>query len=327
MIQPQHASSPMYAPVPFFPLRRLGTSRPRSSWSGVALLLPFHLLPILAFTGCETRQERDEQSQDRSIMKLEAVGDALRQYYVCSGRLPPLGTSKAEGGPKLSWRVFLVPLLGGEEKLYSRLRTNEPWDSDHNRDLAKAMPPIYSYDPGNATRDPAESGGKTCYFAVVGPGTLFEKSEREGRLSDNDMKSRRALVIEVDEDRATAWTKPDDPILSPGKPIHGVRGRRFGKCLVLLANGDIIAVPGTDSGGLPDLSQASLAGQSFVSPEQIQRNMDQLEQMQKDLKRDLEKRGISPISERRSGQKLDVSPFFPAHHLAAAVCQNKTDNL
>jgi len=177
-----------------------------------------------------------------SAIRLWHVGKALRDYRSLHGRLPPLALRDAGGKPHLSWRVQLLPLLG-QEALYRQFHLDEPWDSKHNASLIAQMLPVYSFDPGNRNRDVKACLGKTCYLALTGDSTIFAGSGSTDAVSAEQMDTSRIILVEVDEECATTWTKPDDVAMEmPPKRSRGVLGRRDGKVLCLLANGWVVLV-------------------------------------------------------------------------------------
>jgi len=106
--------------------------------------------------------------------------------------------------PLLSWRVYLLPYLD-QNDLYRQFHLNEPWDSEHNRQLIARMPDIYKSDFFDLNID-----GKTTFLVPVAPETIFH-----GRIGTmireiTDGTSNTIMVLQADPDRAVIWTKPDD---------------------------------------------------------------------------------------------------------------------
>jgi hypothetical protein len=123
------------------------------------------------------------------------------------------------GRPLLSWRVAILPYIE-QEALYGRFHLDEPWDSPHNLELLKEMPPIYAF-PDQS--DPA----MTYVQAIVGPGTPFEPGgkwslSKEDFLSDDE--DATILIIEAGE--PVPWTKPDDVSFDPMGPLPALGGGR-----------------------------------------------------------------------------------------------------
>jgi hypothetical protein len=79
----------------------------------------------------------------------------------------------------------------------------------------------------------------TNYVVPVGPGTVFEG--REG-MSFKDIKDGTAhtiLAVEVDNDHAVIWTKPDDLPYNPNDPSKGLGGVFKNVFVALFCNGSV----------------------------------------------------------------------------------------
>jgi hypothetical protein len=103
----------------------------------------------------------------------------------------------------LSWRVALLPLLG-EKELFKKFRVDQPWDSENNRKLISLMPLIYRAPGGKAGE------GKTNYLGIVGPHAAFPD---KGTLTIPDFPdgtSCTMMLVEVPDEAAVEWTRPQD---------------------------------------------------------------------------------------------------------------------
>jgi hypothetical protein len=105
----------------------------------------------------------------------------------------------------LSWRVLILPYLG-EMTLYRRFNLDEPWDSNHNRQLLKSMPAVFLLPNHMADKDRTS----TYYRVFVGPGTMFgwQKSVPLQKVSEADGVSNTLMIVEAAD--AVPWTKPDE---------------------------------------------------------------------------------------------------------------------
>ncbi|BBO32977.1 M56 family metallopeptidase [Lacipirellula parvula] len=105
-----------------------------------------------------------------------------------------------------SWRVELLPLLGQEE-LYKQYRLDQPWDSEANLKVLQQMPAVYRspFDAPNSTN--------ASYFAVTGPGTVFDGEEGTPLTAIADGTSNTILWVEAK--REIPWTKPEDIAYAP----------------------------------------------------------------------------------------------------------------
>jgi hypothetical protein len=124
-----------------------------------------------------------------------------------------------DGKPLLSWRVAILPYLD-ENALYKQFNLDEPWDSPHNREVAKKMPEIYA-DPDPRIRT-AAGEGKTTYVVPYAKGAAFEGLEGLPIRDIKDGTSKTALIVEVVPERAVDWTKPADWDVDMDHPLAGV---------------------------------------------------------------------------------------------------------
>ena len=145
-------------------------------------------------------------------MKLKSVAGALKKYEQKYDCLPPSGavTSKDLGIPmQLNWRTGLLPFLGQQE-LYDQFNFEEPWDSEHNLELAQKIPDVFSTgkDSGTDCRLHLIGGD----FGIHGPAkeSPTEKSALEKLKLDQvvDKKIWTAIVLEGNPENVHPWTKP-----------------------------------------------------------------------------------------------------------------------
>lgn len=128
--------------------------------------------------------------------RLHHIALAMLLYKRDHGTLPPAFTVDAEGKRLHSWRVFLLPYLGRKE-LYDRIRLDEPWNSDHNRQFHEEAIPLYQC--------PSEqlAPGHTTYSVVVGPDMPFEADQGKPL---SQFGANMILVVEIHQ--AACWMDP-----------------------------------------------------------------------------------------------------------------------
>lgn len=133
------------------------------------------------------------------VDRMHRITLAMLRYECEHGTLPPAYTADASGKPLHSWRVTLLPYLGQQE-LYDKIRIEEPWDSEFNRQFHEHAVPFYQCPS-------AELGpGKTTYSVVVGPEVPFEGSEGK-RLADFGHKSTQMILL-VEQAEPGCWMNP-----------------------------------------------------------------------------------------------------------------------
>jgi hypothetical protein len=152
---------------------------------------------------------------DASRRSLQMIAWSIYDYQDHEHkRLPPAFTRNDRRTPLLSWRVAI--LLGVHQRsLYEEFHLDEPWDSDHNKTLISRMPLVYQ-----GLNPKLNAAGKTRFVVPVAPGTMFppdgHKIVLDRKAAEN---SGRIMAIEVNEDSAVIWTKPDDLNLDMNKPM------------------------------------------------------------------------------------------------------------
>ena len=172
---------------------------------------------------------------DASRRSLQAIARGIYGYQEYAyKRLPPAAIRDERGRPLLSWRVAVLPYIL-QRSLYEEFHLDEPWDSDHNKKLIPRMPLVYQ-----GLNPKLNAAGKTRFFVPVGPSTMFppngHKIVLDRKAAEN---SGRIMAIEVIEDSAVIWTKPDDLNLDMNKPLSRLAqpGQDFFR--VLMADGKV----------------------------------------------------------------------------------------
>lgn len=175
---------------------------------GVERLLSSLTRPI------QTMERRSAQAQSSNNLKQIAL--AMHNYHSAHKGFPLPASLATDGKPLLSWRVAILPYLG-EEDLYKKFHLDEPWDSPNNRPLADKMPSVYRL-PITKNTEP----GRTNYLLPVGNGAGFTADKPTEIKDITDGTSNTIMIIEVDDDHAVPWTKPDDWQFDPQQPAKGL---------------------------------------------------------------------------------------------------------
>jgi len=162
-----------------------------------------------------TEQTFDDTPAGRSMANLKKIALALRFHQAKQKTFPPPARyGGADDQPLLSWRVLLLPYLQ-QGKLFKEFKLDEPWDSPHNRALLAKMPDVYKT-PG------IDKEGYTGYVVPTGQGTVF--AQRQGMAENliSDGSAKTALVVQVGEEKAVPWTKPEEWRYIPATPTAGL---------------------------------------------------------------------------------------------------------
>jgi hypothetical protein len=180
-------------------------------WAMLAVLVALSCFVLLP---CVVHESDLDMIGHQSRIHLAQIGQAMHQYHDHFHELPPAVKCDKDGKPLYSWRVLLLPYLE-EGSLYNEYHLNEPWDSVHNKYLMLAkMPPCYY-----SFRD--EGNGMTRYQALVGPGTAFE---RPGLTWTDFPHGLGTTLLVVEAAQAVPWTKPEDVVYDPNKPLPSLGG-------------------------------------------------------------------------------------------------------
>ena len=169
----------------------------------------------------------------QSTNNIKQIGLAMYNFAQAHKTLPPAYQANKEGKPLLSWRVLILPYLG-HDALYKEFRLDEPWDSDHNKQLIAAMPMVYR-SPNSAVGQ----FGKTNYLTVRNEHSVFPGDKGIAISEITDGTSNTIMTVEVPDESAVVWTKPDDFAYDETNPLKGLTGMRPGGFNAGFADGSV----------------------------------------------------------------------------------------
>jgi len=192
-------------------------------------LLPAILAPIKAARAAAVRSQQ--------MNSLKQLGLAMHNYHDTYKSFPPAVFRDKAGKPLLSWRVHVLPYVD-ENELYKQFHLDEPWDSEHNKQLIEKMPKLYA-----SARVPGVDKGKTVFVVPVGKDTIFGGKEGMKIQQITDGTSNTILVLESDGKHAVTWTKPDDIEIDPKDPSRGLLADERKLILALFADGSVRGLP------------------------------------------------------------------------------------
>ncbi len=188
---------------------------------------------LLQIVGQPLTAARQAAKRQQCMNNLKQIGLAMHNYYEQHKTFPPAASRDEQGRPLLSWRVHLLPQLG-LQALYDQFHLDEPWDSEHNRKLISQMPRMFVC--------PETAGiehGKTTYVLPIGDGTVWGGEQPLSFREITDGTSNTVMVVEVAQDKAVEWTRPQDVTVRSDAPTEGL-GRAHGPgTLVLFCDGSV----------------------------------------------------------------------------------------
>ncbi len=189
---------------------------------GAALLLP------------AVQQAREAARRTQSMNNLKMIGLAMHNYHDAYRMFPAAASVDKKDKKLLSWRVHILPFID-QAQLYKQFHLDEPWDSEHNKQFIKLIPPVYVH-PSHS--DLAKEG-KTVYLVPTGKGMAFEGNEGLFMAKFTDGTSNTILAVEAHRDAAVVWTKPDDLEVDVKNPHKNLKSAIAGGFQVLLADGAV----------------------------------------------------------------------------------------
>jgi hypothetical protein len=185
--------------------------------------------------------EETEKAVNSSVGRgqLTQIGIAMHNYHDTTGTFPGVAICDKAGKPLLSWRVAILPFIE-EDNLYKQFKLDEPWNSEHNLKLLDRMPKTYTLAGREAKK------GETFFRVFTGPGTPFDPTGKLPAIGPRiaqftDGLSNTLLVVEAAD--AVPWTKPDELVVDPKKPLPKLGGLRHDGFLAVFADGATRVVP------------------------------------------------------------------------------------
>ena len=119
---------------------------------------------------------------------------ALESYHDRTGSYPPAYSVDAQGRPLHSWRVLILPDLGGREEqdLYDQIDLAKSWDSPGNSILHTEMPSVYG-----CPDDFGTASSYASYVVVNGTGFVFDGRKMTKRGEIVDAVSDTIMIVET----------------------------------------------------------------------------------------------------------------------------------
>jgi hypothetical protein len=160
----------------------------------------------------KTARQAARLATDKNTIK--QIGLAMHNFHDTYKQFPPSNDPTirdADGNPKMSWRVYLLPYVA-QAPLYDRLKRDESWDSEHNKPILTAAMPFYESADDTVTT-------KTRFRMFSGEGTM-QPPKGAVRLRDiTDGTSNTIMAIQVGPEKAAEWYKPGTGIPIDSKDL------------------------------------------------------------------------------------------------------------
>jgi hypothetical protein len=143
----------------------------------------------------------EHRQKNHRLNSMRIIGLAMFNYHDAHKHFPPPYTVDKNGKPLHSWRVLLLPYLE-EGKLYQKIRLDEPWDSEHNKQFHNAFIKVYQNDKNLPP-------GHTRYSVVVGPQTVFP-ADGKGLPIHKIRDGTSNTIMMVERTQSVCWMEPTD---------------------------------------------------------------------------------------------------------------------
>ncbi len=165
------------------------------------------------------QSSREAARRAQCTNNIKQIMLAMHNYHSANNAFPRDFTDK-DGKPLLSWRVAILPYIERAE-LYNKFNLDEPWDSPHNKELLKEMPPSFRC-PSLAKPEPFT----TTYRGLVGAGAMFETGQDIGIAPVSPMGHRTRSRSSRPARPCPGPSPPTSPSISRLSPRSTARARR-----------------------------------------------------------------------------------------------------
>lgn len=159
-----------------------------------------------------------ESDRMTAVYRVKTLGLALHNHHSAYQKFPSV--NNYQGKPrKLSWRVDLLPFID-QTDLWKEFHFDEPWDSEHNKKLIPRMPEVFRCPQ---SKHPVSSGLST-FVLPVHEKAMWSKTWETEFPGIQDGTSNTIMTVEVRDELAQVWTKPDAfeiDLAAPEKQLGG----------------------------------------------------------------------------------------------------------
>lgn len=143
--------------------------------------------------------------------QMKQISYAFHDYIDEHGHLPPAYTIDENGKPLHSWRVLILPYIK-QVALYEKIRLDEPWDSEYNRQFHAEAPTIFQCPSGFSRSEtvpiPAPGG---CFYSVIDGAEAAFFGSQTRKLTDFTSGTSNTILL-VERRIPVNWMNPSSEI-------------------------------------------------------------------------------------------------------------------
>ena len=182
----------------------------RTHFTIVELLVVIAIISVLiALLLPSVPCSREAARRMQCVNKMKQIMIAFHNYHDAYDCFPPAYTADDNGRPLHSWRVLILPYIE-HKALYEKIRLDEPWDSEHNRQFHSKAPDAFRCPSAGSLREapavPAPAG--SFYSVVDGPEAAFFGTETKAMPT----KGLGETIFLVERRMPVNWMDPSREI-------------------------------------------------------------------------------------------------------------------
>jgi len=173
----------------------------------IIVALTIMVLPLFYMAQAARESAKRMQCSGNS----KGIGLGFQNYYDTHKTFPPAYSVDENGKPLHSWRVLILPYME-QRSLYDKIRLDEPWDSDYNKQFHSMRPRVYACPSDYANcKEYSQKGDKsdiyTNYVRIVGEGTITNGPDS---VSLDEIEDYPNKIFFVETTRRICWMEPED---------------------------------------------------------------------------------------------------------------------
>ncbi|MCL2744562.1 MAG: DUF1559 domain-containing protein [Planctomycetaceae bacterium] len=213
------------------------------------------LIPLSAFYGFATpafHTAREAARRMKCCGRMNQLHCAFHNYHDVHGSFPPAYTVDEDGKALHSWRVLILPFIEQKE-LYEKIRLDEPWDSEYNRQFHEVQIEAYQCPTRRSASSPHIHSvfignndilrrANCDYSVVIGEETIFPPGSRTVTLDDIANYPKNTILI-AERMLPINWMYPNNEVRIEAarnginRNLFGIGSEHPGGAIVSFAHG------------------------------------------------------------------------------------------